>query len=52
MSRKYGTFFSTSYIYCQVAIWKEVYGMLNWEDPAVDLDDLIFDEDAGGPSQR
>jgi hypothetical protein len=31
---------------------KGAMNMRENDDPNVDLDDLIFDEDAGGPSER
>ena len=34
------------------SFWKGDSGMRECNDPTVDLDDLIFDEDAGGPSER
>ena len=33
-------------------LWKGAERMRECGDPNVDLDDLIFDEDAGGPSER
>jgi len=35
-----------------VIFLKEVVFMRESNDPKADLDDLIFDEDAGGPSER
>lgn len=34
------------------SLWKGVIVMRESDDPRADLDDLIFDEDAGGPSER
>ncbi|MGM9628429.1 MAG: hypothetical protein ACI3V4_10125, partial [Faecousia sp.] len=53
LSRKSGTFFTSNRIYCPVVIfWKGETDMYLRFDPMADLDDLIFDEDAGGPSER
>jgi len=53
LSRKSGTFFRRNGIYCPVDHFEKgenpmsvPYGTLG------DLDDMIFDEDAGGPSER
>ena len=48
LSIKTDTFFAALGIYCLVG------GDSMWEndDRAADLDDLIFDEDDGGPSER
>ena len=53
LSRKSGTFFTYNRIYCPVVnFWKGETDMYLRFDPMADLDDLIFDEDAGGPSER
>ena len=52
LSRKYGTFFAGAGIYCPVEFLKGAVCMRSSDDPSVDLDDLIFDEDAVGESQR
>ena len=38
-------------IYC-VLVQKGGGEMRECNDPSVDLEDLLFDEDAGGPSER
>lgn len=45
-------FFSAITYTAQVVFLKGAYSMRESTDPRADLDDLIFDEDAGGPSQR
>ncbi len=48
LSIKTDTFFAVMRIYCLVggdSMWEN-------EDWAADLDDLIFEEDDGGPSER
>lgn len=52
LSRKNGTLFGCYRIYCPVDHWKGAVNVRENDDPNVDLDDLIFDEDAGGPSER
>ena len=52
LSRKYGTFFTLNRIYCPVVTLKGDIDMCDWMDPIMDLDDWLFDEDAGGPSER
>jgi hypothetical protein len=52
LSRKNGTLFGSYRIYCPVDHWKGAVKMRENGDPNADLDDLIFDEDAGGPSER
>ena len=52
LSRKYGTFFVIRSIYCQVVFEKGASVMRESSDPNADLDDLIFGEDDGGPSER
>lgn len=52
LSRKNGTLFSASRIYCPVGNRKGAVFMRENSDPNADLEDLIFDEDAGGPSER
>ena len=42
----------SSCIYCQVMLFVEVSRMRECSDPNVDLDDLIFDEEDGQPSNR
>ena len=39
-------------IYYQVMLFMEVNPMRECNDPNVDLDDLIFDEEDGQPSNR
>ena len=39
-------------IYWQENLWKGGQNMQENEKSNVDLDDLIFDEDDGGPSER
>ena len=51
LSRKSGTFFSPSGIYCNV-VPERRREMWQNSDPQIDLDDLIFDQQDGGPSQR
>ena len=52
LSRKSGTFFGRSRIYCYIVILKGANTMRESNDPNVDLDDLLFEPDDGGPSQR
>ncbi len=52
VSRKSGTFFLPRRIYCPVGKRKDVTAMRESNDPNADLDDLIFEEGDGGPSER
>ena len=52
LSRKSGTFFGISSIYCYIVILKGEITMRETNDPNADLDDLLFEPDDGGPSQR
>lgn len=52
LSRKYGTFFILIRIYCPGVFLKGENIMRQSSDPREDLDDLIFDEEDGGPSER
>ena len=52
MSRKSGTFFGYVCIYCYVVCSEGGIPMRESTNPYEDLEDLIFDPDAGGPSQR
>ena len=52
LSRKSGTFFLTDSIYCYVAYRKGENAMRETNDPNADLEDLLFEPDAGGPSER
>lgn len=45
-------FFHTSGIYWQEASGKEAAVMWESNDPNTDLEDLIFEKEDGGPSQR
>ena len=51
LSRKSGTFFVRWSIYCYVVFLKEK-SMRESTDPNADLEDLLFEPDAGGPSER
>ena len=52
LSRKCGTFFSDPGIYCCSSLWKGAENMTEHTDPNMDLDDLIFNKEDGGPSER
>ena len=52
LSRKSGTFFGSNSIYCYIVILKGATTMRESNDPNADLDDLLFEPDDGGPSQR
>ena len=52
LSRKYGTFFRSYGIYCPGVFFERSAAMYYSDDPNADLDDLIFDKDDGGPSER
>ena len=46
------SFFIGPGIYCQECVQKGGLTMRETDDPYADLEDLLFDEDAGGPSER
>ena len=46
------SFFIRHGIYCQECVSKGGFIMRETDDPYADLEDLLFDEDAGGPSER
>ena len=46
------SFFTWPGIYCQECVQKGGFMMRQTDDPYADLEDLLFDEDAGGPSER
>ena len=50
--KKIGTFFSVYSIYCPVDSLKGERKMYENGELGTDLDDLIFEKDAGGPSER
>jgi len=50
--KKNGTFFSGGRIYCPVELLKGADKMYESQDPNADLEDLIFEEGSGGPSER
>ena len=52
LSRNYGTFFAPSGIYCPGYFLRGGMYMDKRGNTSEDLDDLIFDEDDGGPSER
>ena len=52
LSRKSGTFFAHPDIYCYVVFITGGKTMQETNDPNADLEDLLFDPEAGGPSQR
>ena len=52
LSRKSGTFFIDINIYCYVVFFRGGISMRESTSPNDDLEDLLFDPDAGGPSQR
>jgi len=52
LSRKSGTFFPSFGIYCPVVFLERSLTMYYSDDPNADLDDLIFDKEDGGPSER
>ena len=52
MSTKNPYYILSGCIYCQELIAKGGYFMRETDDPTADLEDLIYDEDGGYPSQR
>ena len=46
------TEFETLRCYTEALVWKGGTAVKEGSDPYVDLDDLIFDEEDGGPSER
>jgi len=52
LSTKNRWFFAAAGIYCQELISMGGKNMQECDDLTVDLDDLLFDKDAGGPSER
>ena len=49
---KIGTILGADIIYCPIVCEKGVYAVMNAGVVLGDLDDLIFEETDGGPSQR
>ena len=52
LSRKIVTFFAGNGIYCPIVFLKGAFEMLSLHVEPGDLDDMIFDEYDGGPSDR
>ena len=52
LPRKSGTFFTAGIIYWPGVFSKGAKTMPDCTDPWGDLDDLIFDQEDGGPSER
>ena len=52
LSRKIVTFFAGNGIYCPIVFLKGAFEMLSLLVEPGDLDDMIFDEYDGGPSDR
>ena len=46
------TEFETLRCYTEALVWKGGTAVKEGSDPYVDLDDLIYDEEDGGPSER